>query len=396
MNNIFTIMKKELFRYFTDRRMLFTTILLPGLMIYIVYSFMGNAMSSQFNVADDYKTSVYAIDVPESLKTVFDSMNLDCLDTEKSIDEMKMQIESQECDLLVVFPKDFDVAVAAYDSLTSTLPAPQVEIYYNSSKTESSSGYAMLTETLNQYESSMINKFDVNTNAEIKYDLASDKDITGQIFSMLLPMLLMTFIFSACMSIAPESISGEKERGTLTTLLVTPVRRSEIAIGKIFALSILALLSGLSSFAGTALSLPKLMALEGSEDLGVSVDVYGIQDYALLLMIILCSVLLIIALISIVSAYARSVKEANTYVSPLMIVTMLISLSTMFGGGVMQQRYMYLIPIYNSVQCMSSVFLFSVDAVNVIITFASNLVYAGGLVWLLAKMFNSEKIMFSK
>ena len=57
MNNIFTIMKKELFRYLSDRRMLLTTILLPGLMIYIVYSIMGQAMSSQFEVKDDYKTS---------------------------------------------------------------------------------------------------------------------------------------------------------------------------------------------------------------------------------------------------------------------------------------------------------------------------------------------------
>lgn len=396
MNNIFTIMKKELFRYFTDKRMLFTTILLPGLMIYIVYSFMGEALSSQLNVVDDYKTSIYAIDVPESLKPVFDSLNLDYLDTEKSIDEMKMQVENQECDLVVVFPKDFDKAVAVYDSQTSVQPAPEIEIYYNSSKTESSNGYRIVTEVLNQYESSMINKFDINTDTEIKYDLASDKDITGQIFSMLLPMLLMTFIFSACVSIAPESISGEKERGTLTTLLVTPVKRSEIAIGKIFALSILALLSGLSSFAGTALSLPKLMAIEGSEDLGVSVNVYGIQDYALLLMIILCSVLLIITLISIVSAYAKSVKEASTYVSPLMVVTMLISLSTMFGNGAVLERYLYFIPIYNSVQCMSSIFRFSVDVINVVITFISNLIYSGVLVWLLAKMFNSEKIMFSK
>ena len=105
-------------------------------------------------------------------------------------------------------------------------------------------------------------------------------------------------------SLAPESISGEKERGTLTTLLVTPVHRSEIAIGKILALSILALLSGLSSFTGTALSLPKLMAMSG-DDVGVNVNVYHVQDYALLLMIVLCSVLLIISLISVVSAYAK-------------------------------------------------------------------------------------------
>ena len=110
----------------------------------------------------------------------------------------------------------------------------------------------------------------------------------------------------------------------------------------------------------------------------------------------LCSVLLIISLISVVSAYAKNVKEAGTYVSPLMIIIMIVSISTMFGNGTPQENYWYLIPIYNSVQCMSSVFLFSVNAVHVMITFVSNLVYAGIFVWVLTRMFNSEKIMFSK
>ena len=122
MNNIFTIMKKELFRYLSDRRMLLTTILLPGLMIYIVYSIMGQAMSSQFEVKDDYKTSVFMLDTPQSLKPVFDSLNLDYRDADKSMDEMKMQVENQDCDLIVVFPKDFEQAVAAYDSMTAQTP----------------------------------------------------------------------------------------------------------------------------------------------------------------------------------------------------------------------------------------------------------------------------------
>ena len=132
------------------------------------------------------------------------------------------------------------------------------------------------------------------------------------------------------------------------------------------------------------------MAMSG-DDVGVNVNVYHVQDYALLLMIVLCSVLLIISLISVVSAYAKNVKEAGTYVSPLMIIIMIVSISTMFGNGTPQENYWYLIPIYNSVQCMSSVFLFSVNAVHVMITFVSNLVMTAGL----AKIFDSEKIMYS-
>ena len=66
----------------------------------------------------------------------------------------------------------------------------------------------------------------------------------------MMPLLILVFLFSGCMAIAPESIAGEKERGTIATILVTPIRRSELALGKIFSLSIIALLSGLSSTVG--------------------------------------------------------------------------------------------------------------------------------------------------
>lgn len=73
----------------------------------------------------------------------------------------------------------------------------------------------------------------------------------------MLPMLLMLFLFSGCMAVAPESIAGEKERGTIATLLVTPMKRSDLAIGKILALALIALLSGISSALGTVLALPQ-------------------------------------------------------------------------------------------------------------------------------------------
>lgn len=395
MNSILTVMKKELFRFFSDKRMLLSTIFLPGVMIYVMYSFMGEAFSQKAEVEDNYKASVYAVNMPSSLKTAFDSLDaLEYRDTEGvSLEDMKAEVTGQNCDLIMVYPENFEKDIIAYDSMTSTASAPQIEIYYNSSKTESINAYQMAVSVLDQFESSMTNKFDVNNNQDIKYDLASDKDITAQVFASLFPMLLMMFIFSACMAIAPESIAGEKERGTLTTVLVTPIKRSQLAIGKIIALSIIALLSGISSFIGTALSLPKLMGGASDE---INTNVYGVQDYVLLLLIVLCSVLVIIALISIISAYARNVKEAGTYVTPLMIIVMIVSITTMFGSGAPTEIYWYLIPIYNSVQCMNSVFLFSVDVLNVIVTIISNIAYAGVFVWVLTKMFQSEKILFAK
>ncbi len=164
------------------------------------------------------------------------------------------QVRDQELDLYICFPEDFDQAVAGYD-IASGAAAPQVEIYYNSASTASQQAYSLMLETLDQYESSLSNRFDINRSGE--YDLVTQEDATGMLFSSLMPMLLLIFLFSGCMAVAPESIAGEKERGTIATLLITPAKRSSIALGKIAALSVIALLAGASSALGTMLSFPK-------------------------------------------------------------------------------------------------------------------------------------------
>ena len=66
-NGILTIMKKELARFFGDKRMAFTTILLPGLMIYFMYNFMGSAIGDMVKVDETYKYSVNVVNLPESV-----------------------------------------------------------------------------------------------------------------------------------------------------------------------------------------------------------------------------------------------------------------------------------------------------------------------------------------
>lgn len=384
-----TVMKKEFSRFFGDKRMVFSTLILPALMIYVLYSFMGDGLMTQFTVDESYVSPVYVYNMPDTMKPVFDELAVDVLDDGKSVNEMKEAVQNKEADLLAVFPEDFDTKVQAYDQQTAAESAPQIELYYNSSDTESSAVYGTLEEVLVQYESSMCNKFDVNS-GDTDYDLATDEDATGQIFSMMLPFLLIIFIFSGCMSIAPESIAGEKERGTIAKLLVSPTNRSAIALGKIVSLSVLGLLCGASSFVGTLLSMPKLMQ---SEDMKASV--YAVGDYAMLLVIIFSTVLVIVGLLSVVSAFARTVKEASTYVMPIMVIVMLVGVTSMFGSGAPTESYFYFIPLYNSVQCMNGIFGFNYSMVNVIITVVANVVVTGILTVILTKMFNSEKVMFS-
>ncbi len=391
--NVLTIIKKELARLFGDRRMLLGTVLLPGLMIYIVYTLMGTFLADRFTAQADADMRIYVQHMPASLADAFAEQPATLIDAD-GMDGAALRARvaaGDDAAAYVVFPADFDAAVAAYD-VASGEPAPNVAIYYNSASVDSSGAQALVAGVLDGYEQRLANRFDVNAGAG-PYDLATESDATGMVFSMLVPMLMLMFVFSGCMAVAPESIAGEKERGTIATLLVTPVRRSELAIGKIVSLSVAALLSGLSSFAGTMLSMPKLMGLSSDQ---LSAAAYGVREYALLLAVVLSTVLLVIALISIISAAARSVKEAGTTVSPLMLLVILVGITSMLGGGAPQQPLLYLIPLYNSVQAMSAILAFAADPLCIALTVASNVLYAAFGAWVLTRMFNSEKIMFSR
>ncbi len=390
-SGILTIMKKELARFFGDRRLL-VSILMPGVLIYVLYSFMGSAMGNVFVVDEEYVPTIQAVELPASVEALTQAAELQVTGLEASdLEAAKAAVTDQSLDLLLVFPEDFDAAVAAYTPGFGTA-APNVEVYYNSASTQSQSAYMMVTGLLDAYESQLANKFDVNAGGE-GYDLATQEDAVGSYFAMLMPMLLMMFLYSGCSAVAPESIAGEKERGTIATMLITPIHRSDIAVGKILALAVMALLSGASSAIGTILALPKLMGGVSDE---ITADIYGMKDYLLLAAVILSTVLVMVTAISILSAFAKTVKEAQTYGMPLMILVMVVGISGMFGGGASQDLAVYAIPLYNSAQCMVGVFSFSATTAGVAVTLAANgLVTVLGVV-LLAKMFNSEKVVFSR
>ncbi len=387
-NGMFTIFRKELARFFGDKRTALAAILLPGVLIFAVYSFMGSALANQFSVDEDFVPSVQAVNLPGSISTLAGQGGL-TLEATQDPDGAKALIEGQELDLLAVFPEDFDSQVASYD-VASGASAPAVELYYNSASVDSATAYEMMSALLEGYESSLANKFDVNPGAG-SYDLATEADTAGTLMSSMMPMLLMIFLFSGCTSTAPESIAGEKERGTIATLLITPLKRSDLALGKICALSIIALLSGISSTIGTLLSMPTLMQMEG--DLGAA---YSPVHYLALCLVILSTVLFLVACISLISAFAKTIKEAQTYVTPLMILAMVVGVTAMFGGGANTHLWAYFIPFYSSVQAMVGIFALELNWTYLLITVVSNLAYTAIGVWGLTRMFNSEKIMFQR
>ena len=390
-SDLLTIIKKEFARFFGDKRMVFTA-LMPGLLIYALYSFMGDGMSQMYEPDEDYVYEINVVNMPQSLTFLEEVEEIELTKIEeKDTAAVKEAIKEDEADILVVFPENFDLDMLTYDVMTSTTPAPNVEIYYNSANTESSGAYSIMKEVLNGFEQSLANKFDI-CQGDKDYDLATEEDISAMIISMMMPMLVLMMLFTGCLSVAAESIAGEKERGTIATLLVTPMKRSDLALGKMISLSVFGLLSGLSSFVGIMLSLPNLMGGSGLEEMKFG---YTVSDYAVLLVVIITTTLLIVGMISIISAYAKSVKEASSMASPLMILVSLIGVTNMMSKGMPVELYWYLIPIYNTVQCISGVFSMDYQILPVIITCVANAVYSGILVVVLTKMFDSERIMYT-
>ena len=388
-NGVLTIMKKELARFFGDKRMV-VSILMPGVLIYIMYAFMGNAMGSAFGMDEDYTPAIQAVSLPGSMEALLPQTGFSLI-TGTDEEAAREAVTNQELDLLLVFPEGFDEAVAAYEA-SSGAPAPNVEVYYNSASTNSSFAYRAVVDLMDAYEAQMVNKFDVNAGGE-GYDLATAEDTAGSFFAMMMPLLLMVFLYSGCAAVAPESIAGEKERGTIATMLITPIRRSDAALGKILALALISMISAASSTVGTVLALPKMM---GGMTEDVSADIYSIQDYLLLAAVIFSTVLMLVTVISILSAFAKTIKEAQTYVMPVMLVVMGLGIVGMFGGGASQELTSYCIPLYNSVQCMMGVFSFTSLPLGVAATVGVNAAVTLLGVVVLAGMFNSEKIIFAR
>jgi len=390
MKNILTVFKKEIDRVFKDKRLVITLFILPGLFIFLIYNFIGNALENMqegdvveigiVNPTDDfeniYSTAELAYDTNLKIREI----------AEEDIDKYKALIDEEEWNIIIAFPADLE----AFDGNGDN---PSVLFYTNPK--DAANALDRFRQYLVAYDQQLrFETYGDTSYMNIQYQQSpiSEREIIGTVMSSLLPMLVIMFLFSGAMSIGPESIAGEKERNTISTLLITPIKRSELAIGKILSLSALSLLSSISSFIGIIFSLPALLNLENQ-----SLAVFSFNDYLLIFFVLASTIFVIIGIVSVVSAYARTLKEATTYITPIYILTIVVSITTMFSTGSNTNIFAYLIPIYNAVQSLVGIMTFTENVgIFVLVTALSNFVYMIGFIYLLNQMFNSEQIMFNK
>lgn len=379
------LIQKEFQRFFRDPKLI-ATLVLPGVLIYFIYSLLGSGI---WGGEKNYSYDVLVCGSSPKVEALFEasfgeSLTLTPVEDKESA---KAQVKAGSATALVTFSEDFDNAVSEYDPISGE-KAPEIEIFYRSADDASSAFYTAATSLLSAYEGEISNAFDVNLGGE-QYDFSSTSEVVMTILGGLLPFLVVTLIFSSCMSITLESVAGEKERGTLATILVTSVKRTDIALGKVLPLSCIAALGALSSFLGIALSMPKLMGLE----LG-GMFAYTFGDYILLLSLIVSIVPLIVSAMTAISTYAKSVKEASSYTGVIMIVVMVLSLVSAFLSGI--GDWVAVIPVLGTVVAIQTVLEGGAALLVGLVSIGVNLVFTALFILLVARMLGSERIMFGK
>ena len=396
MRNVLTIFLKELKRVFTDRRMLIS-LFLPGVLIYFVYTLMGTVMTkvvtqsstkdTTFQVAytDNFNSSKTDGQLPKLMTyveaTIKGGTNNNKVEfkefTTGELDSYKEELIAGKYHLVVSFTDDFE------NKLADNTASNNVDIFYNGDSSASSDLYNFVSQVVGV----SYTNYTVNLNGQVAANVG-DKDMMAmKIAAMIIPMVTISILFSTVLSLCPEAIAGEKERGTLASLLLTPIKRSEFVAGKILSLSTTAIASGIVSFTGLILSIPKLMG-------GFNITISPV-DGLLLFLLVVAVLLLFVAIGVFISALANTVKEAAGYLSPIMIVFMLFGMAPSLFG--FDQWYLSFVPILNV--CVSINALLN-GAENLLLFFgltvASTVLYTGLLMFAVTKLFNKERVVLGQ
>lgn len=402
MNGTKAIYCKELKRVFKDSKMIFSLFILPVVLMVGIYSLMGYLGNKESQNTKEHIPIVSIQNAPEDMakhmEDFFGKANVTYVQADESLDSAKDGIYNGKVDLLVVFPEDFSQQIADYKDGD---PIPDIQTFYNPSENYSQHAHDSFMTSLNGYQKALLadrlGNLDVLTiftidNTNQNSIIQDDAKASGQFLAMLLPYLVTILLFAGTMSLGTDSITGEKERGTLASMLVTPISRFDIALGKLLALMTLSIMSASVYIIALTVSLPKTMSSMGAENISVT---FTPGQIIMMAAIIIALAFLYVALVGIVSVFARTVKEAASYVTPLYIIVIVAGMFTMISPSSGHSTYEYLIPIYNCSIALGEIFTRELTVLHFAMTLGITVLVGGAVTAIIAKAFSSERIMFN-
>ena len=398
------IVKKELTRVFTDKKLVINLFVLPGVLIMVMYSIMGSLISKMETDIKTHIPTIYIQNAPEDLDYIIDAVdfegNITYISSKDSTTHIKDGILKGDIDLLVIFDEGFIETIRSYKDFGD--PIPEVRTYYNPSEDYSNAAkgnftasvlhayqQSLLAERLGNIEQLQVFYIDRDPEAGIIVD---ESKANGKFLSMLLPFLINIMLFQGAMGLGMDAITGEKERGTLASMLLSPIKRSEIVLGKLISLGILTSLSAVIYTVSVVVGIQRLA--DGAMGAMTNIQFTPVQIVQLFVMLIVL-VYLYVSMVSIVAVYARTQKEAGTYVTPLYILGMLGCILTMFSTGGEKELKYYAIPIYNGAIALQDLLVGELTMVKFGVTVGSLAIVAFLITTLITKAFNSERVMFN-
>jgi sodium transport system permease protein len=391
-HNVWIIFRKELLDTLRDRRTIIMMIVVPILIMPLLMIGVSKLTAAQFVNAEKKNSRVVLLGVenaPDFAKKFFDAKGRYKIDL-MSVPEWQKAIREDELDAVVEIPAGFHEKIASGESSS-------IKVHFESTEIASQLALKKIGMIVKDYRAEVLRARGINPDLlePVRIDennVAPEGKQKAQIAAMMIPFLLIFLCLMGAYYVAIDLTAGERERGTLETLLVCPAARLEIILGKIITVFGASMTSGILSLVSMALT----QAIFGSEMKTpiptVSMEVpLRITPILLALMVPLAT--LFSSLMIALSLFARSYKEAMTYISPLLLLEVIPTLLPMLQNS-KPGLLVALIPLANASAAMSEVLKGQFAWDFLAITFGSLTVVAVLSVMLAVNLFSRERVLF--
>ncbi len=377
---IFEIIKKEIRDVIRDKKTLMMMIVVPILLYPIFFGFMLTMQEDMMNVEEsEYNTIGFAFETDDSLNTVIQELEIQ--KETGTEEELKTKLDNGEINAYITLKdKEFRIYYTEQD----TYGYATLELAY-----EVLGGYTQAIQSQMLTSEGLIPEeiFNIYT---IEVEDISDRDAyTESMLSMVPSFILMTTTLTAVFS-AIDMTAGEKERGTLETLLTFPIKNSDIITGKFIATTICTFVSAILGFSSMY---TVLYYMSGTLETFSGMELLSLQSIIMLIVIFAVFSMLVSALSIVVASRAKSFKEAQNSSQPLSflcLIPMFISIM-----GIELNTTLALIPFINVSLLINQIIANSVNMQYFMIMVISNLAFIFILLKAISKLYKSDKILFS-
>lgn len=399
ISGIKQICGKELARVFKDGKMIFSVFFLPVVIMIVVMSLVSNMSKKAEQDVEEHVSVIFVEHAPADFEGFLKQAEVSCeIRPVEDKEILKEQIRNGEADLWIEFPENFTESVKNYQKGDEIV---QVKTYYNPSEEYSRAAFNMISSgALEMYRQALLAErvedmqqltvFTVNSDNPDMI-IQDDQKAGGKMLGTMLPYFVTILLFAGAMGIGTDMVAGEKERGTMASLLVSPIKRSSIVLGKVSALMIISGVSSVVYVAAMVIFMPQMLGGASGEDLGVSLALSP-QQIGMLAVLLVAIAFLYSAIIVLVSVFAKTVKEASSYVMPMYMLVLVLGIMTMFTTNT-PKSWFYMIPIYNTSIALQGILTQEVTFAQYGMTLGVTLALGAVLVGVIAKAFESEKTM---